>query len=514
MLRTAACDTLRELYIRSCQWRGAQTLFADERERASGAEALERSLRLARGLQALGIRRGEVIACLARASTRHAIGWFGGILGGTPVCNLHVRETPQRIGEALAWLGATALLHDAELDDLARDALARSGMRCAQISLGARGTADACYDELLAANEPLAAASAAPAPDELAAIVLSSGSTGRPKGILHTQRTLLEAAKGGQYAFGGIGRRDATLMTMQPSFAAWAIVMLPFVGAGAKTCFGAQFTPRIFLEVVARERITVGPLVPTMWRMVFDEDLSRYDLSSLRIVTIAGEPPAARDIERLHASICPRLASLYLAGEGFTASAVVAFTEDLLREGKAASTGRPAPGVDVKIIDPAGGFDDELPPGEIGEIALSGPSLAVGYWKDPEVTRQRFRERWWRSGDLGRIDADGDLWVVGRIDNVINTGGIKVSGEEVERALLGHPQVAQCAVVGAPDAGFGERIEAYVVARGAPPHAAELEAYCRGPGGLAGFKLPRAYHFVSELPTGPTGKLYRRALRA
>lgn len=514
MLRTAACDTLRELYIRSCQWRGAQTLFADERERASGTESLERALRLARGLQRLGTQHGEVIAFLARASTRHAIGWFGGVLGGTPVCNLHVRETPQRIGEALAWLGATALLHDAELEDLARDALARAGIRCARVSLGARGTADACYDELLAAAGPVELAGPAPAPDDLAAIVLSSGSTGRPKGILHTQRTLLEAAKGGQYAFGGIGRRDATLMYMQPSFAAWAIVMLPFVGAGAKTCFGAQFTPAGFLEAVARERITLGPLVPTMWRMVFDEDLSRHDLSSLRIVTIAGEPPAARDIERLHASICPRIASLYLAGEGFTASAVVAFTEDLLREGKAASTGRPAPGVDVKIIDPAGGFDEELPPGEVGEIALSGPSLAVGYWKDPELTRARFHERWWRSGDLGRIDAEGDLWVLGRIDNLINTGGIKVSGEEVERALLGHPAVAQCAVVGAPDEAFGERIEAYIVARGAPPREAELDAHCRGPGGLAGFKLPRAYHFVSELPTGPTGKLYRRALRA
>ena len=512
-MRTGACDTLRDLYLRSCRWSGAQDLFADERERASGTEALERSLRLARGLQALGVARGEVVAFLSRASTRHALAWFAGIVGGMVVCNLHVRETPQRIGEALAWLGATALLHDAELEDLAREALARSGVRCTRVSLGAPGSADACYDELVAANEPLAAASAAPAADELAAIVLSSGSTGRPKGILHTQRTLLEAAKGGQYAFGGVGRRDATLLFMQPSFAAWAIVMLPFVGAGAKTCFGAQFTPVDFLEAVARERITLGPLVPTMWRMVLDEDLSRHDLSSLRIVTIAGEPPAARDIARLHAHVCPRIASLYLAGEGFTASAVVAFTEDLLREGKAASTGRPAPGVDVKIIDPMGGFDDELPPGEVGEIALSGPSLAVGYWKDPELTRARFRERWWRSGDLGRIDSDGDLWVVGRIDNLINSGGIKVSGEEVERALLSHPAVAQCAVVGAPDATFGERVVAYVVVRGAPPSETDLDAFCRGPGGLAGFKVPRAYRFVSELPTGPTGKLYRRALR-
>jgi len=117
-------------------------------------------------------------------------------------------------------------------------------------------------------------------------------------------------------------------------------------------------------------------------------------------------------------------------------------------------------------------------------------------------------------GDLGRLDTDNYLWVSGRIDNVINSGGIKVSGEEIEHALLSHPSVAQCAVVGQPDPRLGQRIEAYLVARGAAPDAGELDRFLRQQRHLAGYKIPKAFHWLDAMPTGPTGKLFRRALRA
>jgi acyl-coenzyme A synthetase/AMP-(fatty) acid ligase len=191
----------------------------------------------------------------------------------------------------------------------------------------------------------------------------------------------------------------------------------------------------------------------------------------------------------------------------------MANTRDLMERGKIGSSGRPVVGGDVKILIPGGGFDDEAPNGETGEIAISGPSLAVGYWKDAELTHEKFRDGWWRSGDLGRLDADNYLWVLGRIDNVINSGGIKVSGEEIEHALLAHPAVAQCAVVGQPDHALGQRIEAFIVARGEAPANGELDLFLRRERHFAGFKIPKAFHMVRELPTGPTGKLYRRALR-
>ena len=166
-------------------------------------------------------------------------------------------------------------------------------------------------------------------------------------------------------------------------------------------------------------------------------------------------------------------------------------------------------GADARILEPGGTVERAV--GESGEILVSGPSLARGYWKDSDETARRFVDGWWRSGDLGRIDADGYVWVEGRIDNIINTGGIKVSGEEVEKAILAHPAVVQCAVVGQKDEKFGYRIEAYVVARGEAP--TDLEPWLRAQGRLASFKIPKAFHFVATLPTGPTGKLYRRGLR-
>jgi acyl-coenzyme A synthetase/AMP-(fatty) acid ligase len=513
MLRTPFIETLSDLFIRSSQWRGREELFVDEHDRITGSAAFDQSLALARGFADLGAAPGEVIAFLCRSSARHAVAWFAAPLSGRIACSLHVRETAERLGQALDWLDAKVLVHDADLEEQAVAAIAASGRRIARISLGARGGADADYSDIVASGARFDVAAARPKPDDVAAIVFSSGTTGKPKGIMHTQKTMLEAAKGGQTVMGPITPDSATLLYMQPSFAAWPIIVLPFVAARAKVCFGSNFTPAAFLETCQRERITKAPLVPTMWRMVFEAGPENYDLSALTLVSISGEAPAPSDVRQLYNRICKNIVCIYLSGEAFTASGVLANTRDLMERDKIGSSGRPAVGGDVRILVPGGSFDDEAVQGETGEIAISGPSLSIGYWKDEALTRAKFRDGWWRSGDLGRLDADNYLWVAGRIDNVINTGGIKVSGEEIEHALLSHPQIAQCAVIGQPDAQMGQRIEAFVVARGAKPEIEDINRFLRGERHLAGFKVPKAFHFVDSLPTGPTGKLFRRALR-
>jgi acyl-CoA synthetase (AMP-forming)/AMP-acid ligase II len=515
MLRTPFIETLSDLFIRSAGWRGRDELFVDEIDRISGADALDQALRIAQGFADHDAAPGQLVAYLCRSSARHAVAWFAAPLSGRIACSLHVRETPERLGHALDWLEAKILVHDEDLGAEAMAAVAASGRPIRRISLGARGSADADYDDIVVATAAaFDVAAQRPKPADIAAIVLSSGTTGKPKGIMHTQQTLLEAAKGGQVVMGPITPDSATLLYMQPSFAAWPIIVLPFVAAKAKVCFGKAFTPAAFLESCQRERITKAPLVPTMWRMVFEATPENYDLSALTLVSISGEAPAPSDVRQLYDRICKNICCVYLSGEAFTASGVMANTRDLMERGKIGSSGRPVVGGDVKILNPGGGFDDEAADGDTGEIAVSGPSLAIGYWKDPELTREKFRDGWWRSGDLGRLDADHYLWVSGRIDNVINSGGIKVSGEEIEHALLSHPAVAQCAVVGQPDSRLGQRIEAYLVARGAPPDAEEIIAFLRREHHLAGFKVPKAFHWIDAMPTGPTGKLFRRALRA
>jgi acyl-coenzyme A synthetase/AMP-(fatty) acid ligase len=513
MLRTPHIETLSDLFIRSAAWRGRDELFVDDTDRIGGTEALDAALAIAQSCANNGASSGNVIAFLCRSSARHAVAWFAAPLSGRIACSLHVRETPERLGEALGWLEAGILVHDEDLEDLAIAAVTISGRPIRRISLGARGGADADYGHIVTTSPRFDIASNRPKPSDIAAIVFSSGTTGRPKGIMHTQKTMLEAAKGGQVVMGPITPDSATLLYMQPSFAAWPIIVLPFVAAKARVCFGKAFTPAAFLETCARERITKAPLVPTMWRMVFEAGPENYDLSALTLVSISGEAPAPSDVRQLYDRVCKNICCVYLSGEAFTASGVMANSRDLLERGKIGSSGRPAVGADVKILVPGGGFDDEAANGETGEIAISGPSLSIGYWKDEKLTREKFRDGWWRSGDLGRMDEDNYLWVSGRIDNVINTGGIKVSGEEIEHALLSHPSVAQCAVVGQPDHQLGQRIEAYLVARGAVPDFEQIGVYLRRERHLAGFKVPKAFHLVDELPTGPTGKLFRRALR-
>ncbi|MEO7404998.1 MAG: class I adenylate-forming enzyme family protein, partial [Burkholderiales bacterium] len=445
---------------------------------------------------------------LCKPSAHHAAAWFGVTLAGGVACSLHVRETPERLGETLPWLGACVLVYDDDLAPLARTALAGApGTNCVALSALSAPRDNTALDVFAVPIEA----------DTLAAIILSSGTTGRPKGVMHTHRTLIENAKGGQQLYGTVTTRDAMLVVMQPSFAAWVNVVLPMVGGRGKIVFDETFAPTRYLATLEREAITMAPAVPTMWRAILAEDTTRFDLSAIRNVSISGEPPVRADLEGIARKICPAISSFYASSEAGCASAVLATERDTLgEEGKPATTGKPVVGADLRIVDPSGSIDNELPRGETGEILVRGSSLAIGYWRDEALTRERFIDGWWRSGDLGRIDAEGDLFVEGRNDNRINSGGIKVHGEEIERVLLAHPSVAQAAVIGVPDAQWGERIEAHVVLRpGAPSiDAAALDVFCRGEGGLADFKAPKAYHFVLTLPTGPTGKLYRRALRA
>ena len=132
---------------------------------------------------------------------------------------------------------------------------------------------------------------------------------------------------------------------------------------------------------------------------------------------------------------------------------------------RSARTGRPTTGADVRIVDPDGSIDDGLPPGHTGEILVTGSSVAVGYRRDPALTAKKFVDAWWRSGDLGHLDEDGYLWVSGRADKVINTGGIKVHAEEIESGIMTHEEVSACAIIGRTDARAGQRVVAYIVAR-------------------------------------------------
>jgi acyl-CoA synthetase (AMP-forming)/AMP-acid ligase II len=211
--------------------------------------------------------------------------------------------------------------------------------------------------------------------------------------------------------------------------------------------------------------------------------------------------------------VSPNIFNIYGSTESGSCSAgTVMFPSDLADESRIDSVGRPMLNADIRVIRPGGTADDVLPPGEEGEVLIRGPSVAVGFWYRPSLARKVFEGPWWHSGDMGMIDADRYLYLRGRIDDMIISGGINILPSAVEDAVMRHPAVSEAAVIGVPDERWGQRVVACVVTR-APVTAEELDAFVRETD-LAPYARPREYRFMDELPKGNTGKVSRKTLRS
>jgi fatty-acyl-CoA synthase len=234
----------------------------------------------------------------------------------------------------------------------------------------------------------------------------------------------------------------------------------------------------------------------------------------VRLIGFAAEPMDATTLKRLREKISPNVVQMYGSTEtGAAGSCITA--EEMVGE-RLLSVGRPMLNGDLRVVVPGGSPREEVAPGETGEILISSPSLAAGIWRDPDATAATFvtdgDRRWWRSRDLGRLDADGYLYLEGRHDDMIISGGINIMPARVEEVLLAHRGVAECAVVGVPHPEWGEEVQAFIV-RGDPMlDAAALEFHVRA-SGLSPYQRPRVYTFVAELPRTSTNKVLRRVLR-
>lgn len=495
-----------------CRWNANYELIIDGNTRYTGGRLLRESEAIARSFAKDGIGRGKTVVFIGQNSAQFIAAFIGAHFVGATTCNIHPAETLAFVQSTLAQLNPALVVCDAAQVEKVAAALAEINNGCGIIAFGAERSAHAeLYEEIVA--RPYTDRGEIPCdvgPDDPAIIILSSGSTGPPKGICHSQANFVEWMRNAPALFGHVERGTRFLVIVGTSFAAWVFSTLPVIYAGGTIILIKEFSPEEFCRTVEQERVTmVGP-VPTMIRMLEPSITSRYDLSSFRMFLCAGEPPSDADIERIRSWADTDIRCLYLASE--TSPGVATFWQlrDMVELGKPVCAGRPVPGADVRIVDPDGTIDDVLAPGQTGEILLSGPTIAQGYLNNPELTRRRFQNGWWRSGDIGRLDDDGFLTVEGRNDNTINTGGIKVQGEEVELCLLRHHAVRQAAVIGLPDEKWGHRIEAHV-SLSMQVDVEVLEAHCRAE--LAAFKVPKRIVVRENLPTGVTGKLNRVALR-
>lgn len=342
------------------------------------------------------------------------------------------------------------------------------------------------------------------APDAPAALLYSSGTTGFPKGVTLTQSNIASnVASSAKYS--GY-RPDDRLATFLPLFHVYGqnYIMNAAVLAGATLVLFRRFVPEQVLEAIQRERVTMFFGVPTIFIGLLSMDLSRWDLSSIRYEMSA----AATMPEEISRRWTERFGRRVYEGYGLTECSPFACYNDLV-EHRFGSVGRAVEGFELAIFDEA---DRELPRGQWGEIVIRGPGVMKGYWNRPEDSAQALRGGWLHSGDIGRMDDDGYVFIVDRVKDMINVSGFKVWPAEVEQYLYKLPQVQEVAVYGVPHPDKGEQVAVAVVPRAGQSLSAEqVVEYCRA--NIAAYKVPARVDIVAELPKSATGKILKRVLR-
>ena len=345
-------------------------------------------------------------------------------------------------------------------------------------------------------------------PDALALICFTSGSTARPKAVMHRHAGLLGAAAAYARVW-HLGPDDATLVCLPM---AWAFGLVTTSMAalltGGRVVALARAEPEAMLGAMADHSVTFFAGVTTMFGKLVQHldtrDGPRPDLSRLRLCISGGEPRNEVAFSRWQQLTgCP-VHDVYAASECFPVVTYDPFEDPQPRPG---SAGRVVAEAALRLVDPEG---QDVPAGATGEAWTRGPALLVGYWRDPGLTAQVLTpDGWYRTGDLARIDDDGYVHVVGRVSTMIIRGGSNVSPAEVEAVLRDHPDVREAAVVGLPDAQYGEEVAAAVVLElAAVLDAAALRAHCAAV--LAGYKVPSRVVEVEQLPRNPhTGKVQR-----
>ena len=342
-------------------------------------------------------------------------------------------------------------------------------------------------------------------PQDPALLMYTSGTTGNPKGILLNYRHLDGAPEAMKY-FVDLTERDVKLCAIPLSHIGGFVYIQNCINFGITLILMDRFHPLEFLKNVARYRVTCFHIVPPMYTAFLTlKNIEQFDLTSLRWVVVFGAPSSPDILERFHKH-CPN--AKLLNGWGMTETCPPN-TVTPLDNPKIESVGKPAPNCEIQIVD---GDDQVLPAEQVGEIVIRGWVVMQEYYKDPQATALAKRNGWFHTGDLGRLDNNGFLYIVGRKKEMIKVSGQIVYAPEVEAALCAHEHVLEAAVIGVPDALWGEAVKAFVVLK---PNTCidslEIKYFVRKH--LANFKVPHIIEVRDNLPRNNTGKIDKKQLK-
>ena len=493
------------------------TFLQQDGRRVSYADADRRANRWAQAMIGAGLQAGDRVAYLSTNDIDMGVMYMACAKAGVAPVMLNYRLAPRE------WLW---ILQDAECRMLfARGAEYQSlieGLRPELdgietfVAVGSDGRPGWTELEAFIAQ----GAPEQPAPEigceDIVYLIYTSGTTGHPKGVMISHKNVIAHVEQSMVASCASRAPGARALVTTPLYHAAGVLRIMTAAInGGTVVLMEHFDPELFVRTLVEEKINTVNMVPSIVQALLDEipDIANLDFSHLQVIYYGAAPIAEITLRRaLEVFQCP-----LIQGYGLTESAggiaylnevdhqkALAGRPELLR-----STGRAVVLADIRIVDREG---SPVPPGTVGELAVRGPNVMKGYWRNPKATAETIVDGWLRSGDAAMMDAEGYIYLQDRIKDMIVSGGTNIYPNEVESALLEHPDLADVAVIGIPDRKWGEAVLAVCVARGgARPSAEELIAFCRER--IGGYKIPRHYEFVEALPRNASGKVLKRVLR-
>jgi long-chain acyl-CoA synthetase len=490
---------------------GFATVDGDRRR--SWREVGERVAKLAGALQDLGVKRGDRVAVLMLNSDRYLELYLGIAWAGAVIVPTNIRWSQAEILDSLHDCRASALVVDKAFATMGVELAKAVALKLIYADDDAGPAEALAYEKLIAASQPVPDAMAAR--DDLAGIFYTGGTTGRSKGVMLSHANIVSNAL--HMLSEGLLPEGSVYLNAAPMFhlANGAGMFAALIGGGSNVVV-RMFNPELVMAAIAKEKVTVTLLVPTMIQMLTDHpDFHTADMSSLQRIMYGASPINEALLKRAIAGL-PGVAFNQLYGMTELSPMATHLPWDQ-HTGEAAASknrqracGRAAIGCEVRIVD----LDHQpVASGVVGEVAVRGQNVMMGYWERPEETAKAVIDGWMHTGDGGYMDEEGYVYLVDRVKDMIISGGENVYSMEVENVIAQHPAVSQCAVIGIPSEQWGETVDAFVIPKaGAQVNAAEIIAFCKDR--IAGYKSPRSVDVRTEpFPLSGAGKVLKRELR-
>ena len=466
--------------------------------------------KLGNGLKAIGVQPGDKIGIMGTNSADWIITYFSLISIGAVVVTINpVLALPEKVH----------IINHCELKGIVLDAasvadfekIAKDTAVSTLVTMGDAHLDGAVSTGRLMEGSGTHSCRVEREADDPCMIFHTGGTTSLPKSAVIPHRAFHWIMSNAPDAW-HVKPEDRFLISSSMSFGMGSGNILPIaLAAGGTVVLAERFTPAIACELIQEHRVTVLTAVPTMFSMILNySDVRRYDLSSLRLCFSAGAPLLAEVVIQFWQKFNLVIHDYWGLTEAIASTVVDSAQSKERTFKKLGSSGKAVKGIEVRVVDPEG---HDLPSGQVGEVLLNGPNTVLEYFRQPEVSAQAFIGKWFRTGDLGYLDEDGEVFIVDRKKDIIIRGGANIYPREVEEAICKHPGVSEAAVIGVPDPVFGEQVKAYIVARaGATLSGEDIKQHCFML--LAEYKVPEFVEFLEQLPKSKaTEKVLKRDLR-